>query len=157
MEIDMQSAQLKIKHMTLVDEALRIRHEERKALQRARINRVASHNHFPEKAAKMLRRSGVSEKRIAKIMHRNETAFEDESHYALYRSLRDHRVNIVRTHARTCHLARAYMRGQSYRAVENRTKFTTAQQRAVAKAVASTCTRFGHVTTERSVEAWMGL
>lgn len=82
------SYQLKIKEKTLAEETRIIRKEERKAVD-----------------------SFVNAQNVGKT----KAAFK---HLSKFNDLYDHRVNVVRKEARATHLARAYIKGLPYAAVE---------------------------------------
>lgn len=54
-----------------------------------------------------------------KLWRRNRKS-PSERRAAAARGLREHRIEVVRTHARSTHLAYGFLRGRAYRAIEDR-------------------------------------
>ena len=96
------STPLRVKRINLADEARTIRKEERKALAAAK-----------EQRQRMLAAAPMSEKKLL-------TWDQEFTLSATYRSLREHRVGIVRSAARTNHLAHTFLTGRPYAQVEHK-------------------------------------
>ena len=64
------------------------------------------------------------EQKQKKIFRKIGPAYEFyDKHMKTYNSLRDHRIDVVRLHARATHLARGYIKGMPYKRIENKTHY----------------------------------
>lgn len=123
------SVELKIKAITLGYEATQIRRFERKFLKSARTG-------------------------AQRVKDGDNTVDWVEGSYRSYRSLNDHRRNVVRPEARATHLARAYLKGQPYAAVEASTREPV--QGWLTEKVARMASNYGPTPVDREmIEKWM--
>ena len=108
--------------------------------------------------ARIIRREEIKAKKSARY-HREHQDEENAARYEKTRlSLYEHRIDVVRSECRATNLARAYIKGMPYRAVERSTRASATEQGRLIKRVHKLINKYHDKTiTSSQIHMWFNI